>query len=24
LTASVGFIPMETLFDLIFDGGGVQ
>ncbi|QUW21190.1 hypothetical protein JSQ81_15445 [Sporosarcina sp. Marseille-Q4063] len=24
LTASVGFIPIETLFDLIFDGGGVQ
>ena len=22
LTAAVGFIPMETLFDLIFDGGG--
>ena len=24
LTAAVGFIPMETLFDLIFDGGGGQ
>ncbi|MBO1910137.1 hypothetical protein [Sporosarcina sp. 6E9] len=23
LTASVGFIPLENLFDLIFDGGGV-
>lgn len=24
LTAAVGFIPLETLFDLIFDGGGGQ
>ena len=24
MTAAIGFIPMETLFDLIFDGGGGQ